>query len=192
MPTPRPGGRTAETRARVFEAARALLLERGPADLSMTEIAKRAGVAATSLYRRWGDLGALLMEVAVAGLVQDKPLPDTGSLDGDLRTWARAVAGSLKTPDGSMLFRVLVATAPAGPGAQGADRLASLNPRLEQIRDLLDRAAARGETAPAVWDVTDHVLAPLYFRTLFGAPPDEAVADMLVDRLLEDRSAAFP
>lgn len=189
MPSPRPGGRTAETRARVFEAATALLAERGPAELSMTDIAKRAGVAATSLYRRWGDLSNLLMEVAVAGLVQDKPLPDTGSLEGDLRTWARTIAANLKTPDGSMLFRVLIATAPTGPGAAGVERLASLNPRIEQIRDLLDRAAARGEAAPLLWEVTDHILAPLYFRTLFGAPPDESVADMLVDRLLRSAQA---
>ena len=71
------------------ETAAALLVEKGPGSLNMTEIAGRAGVAASSLYRRWGEVGSLLLEVAVGQLSREHPLPDTGSLDGDLRAWAQ-------------------------------------------------------------------------------------------------------
>jgi AcrR family transcriptional regulator len=178
----RPGGRTARTKAAVFEAAAKLVAERGHAAITMTDIAQRAGVAATSLYRRWGDVRTLLMEVAVEELTAESPLPDTGSLREDLRIWARRIAGGLRAPSGSPFFRTLIATSPP-PGAGGMARMTAFGPRLEQIAILLDRARARGEAAPPLMDVIDHLLAPLYMRTLFGAPFDDAFAEGLADRL---------
>jgi hypothetical protein len=49
---------------------------------------------------------------------------------------------------------------------------------------MLNRARERGEQAPSVSVVLDHLLAPLYFRALFGAPRDSAFAEGLVDYLL--------
>jgi AcrR family transcriptional regulator len=181
--TARPGGRTARTRKAAFDAAAGLLAERDPADIAMTDIATRAGVAATSLYRRWGDVRTLLTEVAVDRLLQDSPLPDTGSLKGDLRAWARLVAASLRSREGSAFFQVIVATAPTG-AAEREGRALAIAPRLQQIQAMLERAAQRGEAIPGVLDVTDVLLAPLYVRALFGTPADQSVADRLVDRLL--------
>ena len=186
MATPRPGGRTARTRAAVVAAAYGLLAERDAGEISMTDIAARAGVAATSLYRRWGDVRTLLTEVAVERLTRESPLPDTGSIEGDLRRWARTIALGLRSREGSAFFRVLIATAPtAGDGR--AQRATALSPRLAQIHQMIERARLRGETVPALFDVTDFLLAPLYVRALFGTPADESVADRLVDRLLGRR-----
>jgi len=179
----RPGGRTARTKTAVFEAVTALIAERGHAAVTMTDIAERAGVAATSLYRRWGDVRVLIMEVATEQLMRDKPLPDTGSLAGDLRKWARKIAASLKQPAGSPFFQALVATAmPEGP--QGATRTAAMQGRLEQIATMLERARDRGEKPPPLADVLDYLLAPLYVRALFGRPASEVFAENLVERLL--------
>src|SRR5580704_2075116 len=183
MKTTRPGGRTAQTRAAVFAAVEALLKAKEPSAVSMVEIAERAGVAATSLYRRWGDVRTLLTEVAVDRLLQDSPLPDTGSLKGDLRAWARQVAASLRSREGSAFFQVIVATAPTR-AAEREGRALAIAPRLQQIQAMLERAAQRGEAIPGVLDVTDVLLAPLYVRALFGTPADQSVADRLVDRLL--------
>jgi AcrR family transcriptional regulator len=180
----RPGGRTAETKKAVFAATEALLAERPPAQISMTDIAARAGVAATSIYRRWGDPQTLLMEVAVEQLMRDSPLPDTGSLAGDLGEWAAFIARGLASPSGSMFFRVYVATAPLMQG-EAPGRTAAVMRRIEQIAAMLERAAARGEPTPPVLEVTDHLLGPLYMRAIFGAPADEAFARSLVTRLLE-------
>jgi AcrR family transcriptional regulator len=180
----RPGGRTARTKSSVFEAVTALMAERGYGALNMTDIADRAGVAATSLYRRWGDVRVLIMEVAVEWLMQERPLPDTGTLVQDLRTWARSIAASLASPEGSVFFQAFITTA-LPTGSHGAARTAAFKPRVVQLEALLDRARARGESAPSVEDVIDVLLAPLYTRTLFGMPTDEALADRLVDRLLK-------
>jgi AcrR family transcriptional regulator len=180
---PRPGGRTARTQEAVFAAAAALLAERGHGAVTMTDIAERAGVAATSLYRRWGDVRVLVMEVAVAQLMRERPLPNTGSLRGDLRAWAGMIAVSLKSRKGSLFFRALLATAlPAG--ADGSARTAALAPRAKQIAAMLERARQRGEDAPTVAEVLDHLLAPLYMRALFGAPADKAFAEGLAERLI--------
>jgi AcrR family transcriptional regulator len=149
----------------------------------MADIAERAGIAVTSLYRRWGDVRVLLMEVAVEQLMRERPLPDTGSLRGDLRAWARTIAANLGSREGSAFFRAFVATAmPAG--ADGSARTAALNPRIEQIATMLERARQRGETVPTVAEVLDHLLAPIYMRTLFGAAADEGIAEQLADRLI--------
>ena len=188
----RPGGRTAQTRAAVFAAVESLLAQKDPAEVSMVEIAERAGVAPTSLYRRWGDVRSLLTEVAVEQLTRESPLPDTGSLREDLRAWVRVVATGLAQPGGSVFFRVYVGAAPRTP-EESATRAHTLMRRIEQIGLMLERARARGEPTPHVFEVTDHLLAPLYMRVLFGAPADAEVADGLVDYLLRvvaDRSQA--
>lgn len=183
----RPGGRTAKTRAAVFAAVSALVAERGHAAVSMTDIAVRAGVAATSLYRRWGDARALIMEVAVERLLRERPLPDTGTLGGDLRTWARSIAAGLRSPEGSSFFDAFVATAPP-LGTDDAKRRAALQPRLDQIGLMLERARSRGEQAPSTVDVLELLLAPLYARALFGASIHDQDVERLVGRLLSPRT----
>jgi len=181
----RPGGRTARTKDAVFKAVTGLIAERGHTAFSMTDIAERAGVAVTSLYRRWRDVRVLIMEVATERLMRDHPLPDTGSLAGDLRKWARRIAASLRQPASSSFFQAFVATAiPEDP--QGSKRTAVMQGRLDQIAMMLERARQRGEKPPALADVMDHLLAPLYMRALFGTPVSDAFAEKLVQRLLTE------
>ncbi|MEV6060844.1 TetR family transcriptional regulator [Nocardia asteroides] len=55
-------------------------------------IAERAGVAPTTLYRRWDDVNALLGDVAVGALTRDgDEVPDLGSLEADLAFWSEAI-----------------------------------------------------------------------------------------------------
>jgi AcrR family transcriptional regulator len=177
----RPGGRTARTRAAVFEAVATLVAERGHAAVRMADVAERAGVATTSLYRRWGDVRSLVMEVAVEELLRDPRLPDTGTLAGDLGHWARNIVAGLKRPGGSAFFSAFLGA--AGPDSSG--RRSALLRRLDQIAAMLERARARGEPTPPVVDVLDYLLAPLYARALMDAPLSEDHADRLVSRLLK-------
>src|SRR5262249_47281568 len=149
----------------------------------MADIAERAGMAATSLYRRWGDVRALMMEVAVEDLMRERPLRDTGSLRGDLLAWARPIAASLASREGSSFFRTVIATT-TPVGADGSLRRAALKRRGEEMELMLERARQRGEKPPDLIELMDHVLAPLYMRALFGRPLSKSVADHLVDRLI--------
>jgi AcrR family transcriptional regulator len=180
-PKSRPGGRSARVRAAVIEAVTSLLAEKDVSGIAMADIADRAGIATTSLYRRWGDLPALLMDVAVERLTAESPLPDTGSLSGDLGHWAKSVARSLQR--GSPFYRILIAT--ASPGEKtSSGRMAALTRRLGEIDEMLARGRSRGETVPEAMEVIDHVLAPLYWRMLAGIPALEEYGQTLADRLI--------
>ncbi|MFJ3091613.1 TetR/AcrR family transcriptional regulator, partial [Streptomyces sp. NPDC086838] len=164
--------------------------ERGYGNFTVGEVAARAGVADSSIYRRWGNLEALLSDVVLNRLNTRSPMPDTGSLAGDLRTYAAQVAREITGPDGPVLLHLAVAL--SGTGEQGVRAQESLRAdRTRQLQSMLDRAGERGEDAPDAFEVLDHVLAPMYIRVLFGMGPlTPEYVDGLVDRLLAFRPAA--
>jgi AcrR family transcriptional regulator len=183
-PARRPGGRSALVRVRVHQAVLDLLAERGTAELSIPAVAQRAGVNPTSIYRRWRTREGLLADVAMSHLEHDLPLPDTGSLRGDLTTWAASAAADLARPEGRLFLLALVTSIPSTPEAQ-AERDQHLQRRIRAIRQVTDRAADRGENPPDPGTIADAVLGPLYRRALWGTlPADPAYASSLVDRLL--------
>jgi AcrR family transcriptional regulator len=96
----RPGGRSARVRAAVHRAVEELLAQDGGEPLTIPHIAARAGVHATTIYRRWGSLAELLSAVATSRFSGDIVVPDTGSLRGDLERWVGDVATDLADPDG--------------------------------------------------------------------------------------------
>ena len=147
-----------------------------PDRITIPVVAQRAGVNPTSLYRRWGDIDALLEEVAVAVLTrEDERLPDTGDLAGDLRTWARAIAADIARPHRTRYLRALCSA------RDGLVDCPCWTSRREQAALMLARARERGEAAaPGEEQLLDHVIAPLYHHVVFGLPVDEAYADRLV------------
>ncbi|WP_326725843.1 TetR/AcrR family transcriptional regulator [Streptomyces sp. NBC_00243] len=157
--------------------------ERGYGNFTVGEVAARAGVADSSIYRRWGGLETLLTDVALTRLNAQSPMPDTGSLDGDLRTYAANVAREITGADGLLLVRLAVALSSNGQqGLQARDDLR--DERTQQLQSMLARARERGERAPDAFGVLDHILAPMYIRVLFGMELTPDYVDGLVDRLL--------
>ncbi|MFF8919041.1 TetR/AcrR family transcriptional regulator [Streptomyces sp. NPDC015032] len=186
-PARRPGGRSTRVRTAVHQAVADLIAERGYGTFAVAEVADRAGVADTSIYRRWGTLEALLMDMVVSRLTEYSPIPDTGSLAGDLRSFATKAAEDVTGPDGLALLRTVVTALAAGPDGESArDRFLSI--RSEQLQGMLERARTRGEDAPDMLEVLDGVLAPIYIRVLFGvAPLTPDYVNGLVDRMLTRR-----
>ncbi|MGW7271945.1 TetR/AcrR family transcriptional regulator [Streptomyces sp. NPDC054864] len=179
----RPGGRSARVAAEVHQAVTDLINERGYGNFTVGEVAARAGVADSSIYRRWGNLETLLTDVALTRLNAQSPMPDTGSLDGDLRTYAAQVAREITGPDGLLLLRLAVALSNNGEQAiQAGEKLRA--ERTRQLQSMLDRAQERGEHAPDAFGVLDHILAPMYIRVLFGMELTPDYVDGLVDRML--------
>ena len=107
------------------------------------------------------------------------PIPDTGSLRGDLLGWAEGVERAMRDRRGQILLRALVATWP-----RTRSRSSTSRPAATTCRPTLDKAAARGEAVPSVDEVLDFVLAPLYLRVLFRRPVEPGTAARLVERLL--------
>ena len=179
-PTRRTGGRSARVLDAIYTAVGQLIGEGKPDKLTIPIVAERAGVNPTSIYRRWGDIDDLLEEVAVAALTQDGDrVPDTGSLAGDLQAWARVILSDIGTPKRTRYLRAMVAA---------RDGLTPDCPCLAQRRvmalDLIARTDARGERAPTVEQIIDHLVMPLYGRVLMGYQTEQADADRLAADVL--------
>ena len=159
-PLRRTGGRSARVRVDVEDAVRWLLARKAEGEITIADIAGRSGVHAASIYRRWGTVQALLLDMTMARISRESTMPDTGTLEGDLLVWAQRIATLVKGPDGLVLLRTVMQ---AGPRAR-----ASLVNRGNEIQAMLDRAAARGEPRLDHTDVIDGVLAPIYVRRVFG------------------------
>lgn len=73
-----------ELLAALHAAALAELDEVGLGRLSMEGIARRAGTAKTTLYRRWSSPGELLLDAIAAAYPVETPSPAADDLRGDL------------------------------------------------------------------------------------------------------------
>jgi AcrR family transcriptional regulator len=178
--TERPGGRSARVQAAVHQAVTELICQPGTEPLTIPAVAVRAGVNPTSIYRRWGDVQQLLAEVAETELTADTHVPDTGALRRDLHEWAEQVLDYLNQPGGIAFLRTVV-----NISVDEGRRQRCLRARRVQLELILRRAADRGEAVPALDTVMDRVLAPLYFRVLFGIPDTHAdYARGLADEVL--------
>src|SRR5271163_4716373 len=160
----RTGGRSARVVAAVHDAVNELVGQGNPRQVTVAEIAERAGVNPTSIYRRWGTLEALVLDVEAARLQINSPIPDTGTLRGDLLAYATRAAKDIARPGGLAFLQAVLGVSEESEPL----RSAPLRERGAQIQAMLDRARDRGEPALDQTDVYDCVLAPIYLRTLFG------------------------
>jgi AcrR family transcriptional regulator len=152
----------------VLQATLEVLWTRGFESLELPEVARRAGVHASTIYRRWGSKSRLVGEAVLERGSPLRPTPDTGTLRGDLMRLVQDGTELLRTPPVRALFMVLL----DDPGAQSAE-LEEARARLWQahVSDLaaiVDRAVLRSEL-PASTDpesLADLVVAPAFFRAV--------------------------
>ncbi|WP_280440395.1 TetR-like C-terminal domain-containing protein [Nocardia brasiliensis] len=187
---PRPGGRTARTRQKVHDAVRSLFGE-GRDVLSIREVSERSGVHEVTLYRRWGTIESLVLDVAVTQLIEESPFPDSGDLRRDLLEWANAVAAQVQTHEGFAFYRALAMARSAlyakDEGRPTVDAAAYLRRRMAQIQQAIDHhRAASGGNPPTVERIFDIVLAPIYLRAIFGYSAPDLDLERLVDRALTE------
>jgi AcrR family transcriptional regulator len=166
-------------RAAVLQAALAELGDGGYAALTMEQVAARAGVNKTTIYRRWQSKDTLLADALASAVNTAVRVPDTGSIDTDLREFARSIATILTSTAGSAAARALFS------GAANSPQLAAIKRDLFAERHKLaapiaERAIRRGEL-PADTDPRELIgltAAPLYYRFLVtGEPIDPTIAD---------------
>ncbi|MYQ81940.1 MULTISPECIES: TetR/AcrR family transcriptional regulator [unclassified Streptomyces] len=181
--TVRPGGRTARVREAVLRAAGDALAEHGFDRLDLADVARRAEVGKTTVYRRWSSPTGLIADLLDDMAEQSSPRARTGSLEGDLRANARLVLKTLTDPRQGALFRSVIAAATCDPRtAQALHRFYAI--RVEEWAGCVTEAVERGElpSGTDADEVVRAVSAPLYYRLLAsGDPLDEAAADRAAD-----------
>jgi len=147
-PPPRGRGRGRPRRAdadeQILDAALAMLREGGYRQLSLDEVARRAGTAKSSIYRRWPSKAALAAEI----VRRETPVPETSALDSSVRAFESLLRGALGGVVASLI----------GEAQESAETRAIVIALIEPYRQLILRFADE-ETATGL-------LGALLFRRL--------------------------
>jgi AcrR family transcriptional regulator len=173
----RPAAGAAVLRGDITTALRKALIEElaavGYGRLSIEAVARRAGVGKTAVYRRWDSKLEMVLEIVGDVALQSLPLPDTGSLRGDVEVLLRVVARALGHPLASQIIPDLLAEAARNPQLGETLSRALLSNQRTVVTELIGRAVARGELPTSVDpDVAvDIVLGPLYWRMAIARTP---------------------
>ncbi|WP_228980955.1 TetR/AcrR family transcriptional regulator [Streptomyces sp. DH12] len=199
----RPGRpRSAAADAAILEATRAALVELGWSKLSMGDVATRAGVAKTTLYRRWAGKSELVVD-AVAVLFDELELPDRGSLAADVEGVVRQFAALLERPEAKTALMAVVAESTRDEPLRERIRSSIVERQKRLVLQGRARAQARGELpAPAgggqgagAADATDDLVfdviagAVVHRALVSGEPVDREWARRFTALLLGGLSA---
>jgi AcrR family transcriptional regulator len=158
------------------------MAEKGFADFTVADVALRAGVHETSIYRRWGSRENLIADTLLAYSERLIPVPDTGSIRTDLRELLAAVADYLATPIGKAMSHALAFSGDE-PHWEKL-RFDFWSTRLQLARSIVERAVERHEVPPDTDArlLLETLIAPLQFRVLATR---EAIDGDLCDRLTD-------
>jgi AcrR family transcriptional regulator len=174
----RVGGRSARIQSAVHAAVRRLGSETDRDQLTVPQIAAEAGVTPSTIYRRWGELAALLADVAVERLRPIADPEDTGAVTSDLRAFIEQFMEEMSSPVGRALVRDVFSTA----GETYPVQCSSFT--RDHLVTIVARAKARGETPFDIGEVIDHVVAPIVYHILYGDRElTLAYCHQLLDRL---------
>jgi AcrR family transcriptional regulator len=180
-PAPRAAGRprSAAADAAILAATREALVELGWSKLTLGDVATRAGVAKTTLYRRWAGKNELVVD-AVAELFDELVLPDRGSLAADIEGVVLRFAAILARPEAKSGLMAVVAESTRDDALRERIRESIVDRQKRLVLEGRARAQARGEL-PAQTDpgeaartvdlIFDVVVGTVVHRTLVSAEP---------------------
>ncbi|HEX3283467.1 MAG TPA: TetR/AcrR family transcriptional regulator [Mycobacterium sp.] len=164
----------------VLRATVELLGTSGYADLSVDAIAKRAATSKPAIYRRWPSKAHLVHE-AVFPISEATELPDTGSLEGDVREMVRRSTGVLTTPAARAAMPGLLAEMAIDPTLHSKllDRFGDVTSL--GMTERLDDAAKRGEvrTDVSAADLVEAIAGMALMAIITG---NHALDDAWVER----------
>ncbi|GAB4564153.1 MAG: TetR/AcrR family transcriptional regulator [Haliangiales bacterium] len=161
------------------------LREAGLANFSVGRVARRAKVHETTIYRRWPKREDLIIAVCMHFADVELPVPDTGSLRGDLQIVVKNLAALVQSPIGEVLFTVAFSARSVSEFRELAVRF--WQARIEIGQQVFAHAIERGEWLAGYdkSEVFTELIGPMlakYF--LLQEKLDEAFLQQRVARLL--------
>ena len=180
---PRPGGRSARVQAAVHQSVRDMLATMDRADVTIPLIAQRANVTPSTIYRRWGDLQALLADVAASHLRPEGEPASIGSAREDLAAWVEQYADEMASGLGRQMLRDVLAAADSANAEKCGTYMRC------QLSVFIARAEACSEPFPTLTELMDHVISPIIYRILFDQAPDSDYVRGLVTKVMPESTA---
>lgn len=173
-------GRASRVVNSIHEATREVLSEMGYAGLRIDEVARRADVNKTTVYRRWPTKAELVADT-IKGTLNKVVLTDTGSLRRDLKEYLKLLAQRSTNAQWRGILLTL--------NSNVDQELELLAKELRQLArsnrtKLIQRGIDRGELPKGINPelVADVVSAPVLYRALhLGEPVDDAFIDHIID-----------
>jgi AcrR family transcriptional regulator len=181
-------GRVRRSRDRVLTTAFELLGESGVGGFTVDEVARRSGVAKTTIYRHWPSREALVID-ACSRISDEQEVPETGSLEGDVTAILTNIGHLLGTARWSSVLPSILDVAERDP------QFADIHRRIQHghaapLREVIDRAADRGEIAPTVdrSAMIAGLMGPLFYRRWFSREPiDERFVKRIVRNVISSQ-----
>lgn len=174
VPRRRPGGRATQVKEAVHRAVLDLVAERDVDVVGIPEISRRSGVRDSSIYRRWGTRENLIVDALLAASEGTVPVPNTGTLHGDLAAFATALIDYLGAPLGRGLARALAFVPDSKADAEA--RKTFWAARYRETMLMISRAVDRGELPPDTHArmAIELLIAPIHFRNLITHEESDA------------------
>ncbi|MGV1089594.1 MAG: TetR-like C-terminal domain-containing protein [Mycobacterium sp.] len=148
----------------ILNAAVAELATKHLDGFTLERVAARAGVDQVAVKQMWPNAAALFAAAYKEFGERHIPMPDTGTLRGDLLDYAKSYAANVNTPTGRRLLDALIVS-PTDWDVSGS-REAYVSARNGRAITIIRRGIERGECAPG----TDAVRAADLFRAALSVP----------------------
>ncbi len=165
MPAMRPGRpRSERLHKSILQTAFDQVLEVGFREVSIESIAAKAGVGKTTIYRRWPNKAAVVMDAFMMRVGAETLFPRADKLTDSIRLQMRTMAKAFRGRDGA-LVKALLSEA--------------------QFDAELATAFRERWTLPATIDL---LYAPMYYRLQMGTGP---LSDAYIDGIFDHAMAGL-
>jgi AcrR family transcriptional regulator len=187
---PTPNRRAERSKRAILDATRELLAEDGSVrSLTVEAVAARSGVAKTTIYRRWRDKWELALDAVMIDLIPRFANPvDVGDTRKELLTFVNSVVKTLASRPYGPAMQGLVSEIATQPELARIYREQVVEPRISQLRPVIERGITRGDLGPDtdLRLVHELLVGPIFYRLLLsGAPLDRNLGPRIVDAILE-------
>jgi len=185
MPQGRP--RSARRHQAILQTALDLVLDVGFRAVSVEAIAAQAGVAKTTIYRRWPNKAAVVMDAFMERFGAGTQFPRAAKVTDSIRLQMRTMAQAFSSRDGAVV-KALLAEAQFDPELARAFYDRWTLPRRQMALAVLHDAVREGELRPDIdLEATiDLLYAPMYYRLQMGTGPlSDAYIDGIFDHAME-------
>src|SRR3954471_10558416 len=174
---------------RILQETMAMLADVGYAQLRLDALAALAGVAKTTILRRWPSKAAVAAAAVQRLALETAEVPESSSLREDLQALLTNAVAAFATGPGRFLPALI---RESGHHAEIADLLATvIQTRRAAYRRVLNRAIARHDLHPDVDQevIIDLLVGPLWTRLLI---PRQPVTQALVEEIVDAVLRAYP